>query len=50
METVFVQFKNNGQSIGPPLNIPKSTSYAQLNSLINSVLKEVQSLVCERRD
>ena len=33
MENIFVQFKNNGQNIGPPLSIPKSTNYIQLNRL-----------------
>ena len=41
-QAIFVQFKNNGQNIGPPLSIPKSTNYAQLNSLINDLLKSVQ--------
>ena len=41
MENIFVQFKNNGQNIGPPLSIPKSTNYIQLNSLINDLLNAV---------
>lgn len=41
MENIFVQFKNNGQNIGPPLSIPKSTNYTQLNSLINDLLNAV---------
>lgn len=42
MENIFVQFKNSGQNIGPPLSIPKSTNYTQLNSLINDLLKAVR--------
>lgn len=43
MESIFVQFRSSGENIGPPLSIPKSTTYSQMNSLINELLKSVSS-------